>query len=114
MIKLKDLLFEQEEEKKIHPLVSNWKHEKAQKYASVLIEKYGEPDTKGDEMLLWKDVELIDEKTYEYKLENFINYILSMNTLNTLIQQTILIMSIQQLKYHKYKLKMVSQQLTLI
>ena len=67
MIKLKDLLFEQDE-KKIHPLVSNWKHEKAQKYASVLIEKYGEPDTKGDEMLLWKDVELIDEKTYEYKV----------------------------------------------
>ena len=67
MIKLKDLLFEQEE-KKIHPLVSNWKHEMAQKYASVLIEKYGEPDTKGDEMLLWKDVELIDEKTYEYKV----------------------------------------------
>tara|TARA_Y100001938_G_C7930456_1_gene349073 strand:- start:45 stop:572 length:528 start_codon:yes stop_codon:yes gene_type:complete len=69
LIKLKDLLFEQEEEKKIHPLVSNWKHEKAQKYASILIEKYGEPDTKGDEMLLWKDVELIDEKTYEYKVK---------------------------------------------
>ena len=39
MIKLKSLLFE-EEEKKIHPLVSNWKHKKAQKYASILIEKY--------------------------------------------------------------------------
>jgi len=67
MIKLKDLLFEQEE-KKIHPLVSNWKHKKAQSEASLLIEKYGEPDTKGDEMLLWKDVNLIDEKKYKYKV----------------------------------------------
>ena len=41
MIKLKDLLFEQEE-KKIHPLVSNWENEKAQKYASLLIDKYGD------------------------------------------------------------------------
>jgi len=68
MIKLKDLLFEQEE-KKIHPLVSNWKHEMAQKEASFLIDKYGEPDTKGDEMLLWKDVTLIDEEKYEYKVK---------------------------------------------
>ena len=67
MIKLKDLLFEQEE-KKIHSLVSNWKHEMAQKYASVLIEKYGEPDVKGGKMLLWKDVELIDEEKYKYKV----------------------------------------------
>ena len=67
MIKLKSLLFEQEE-KKIHPLVSNWKHEMAQKEASFLIEKYGEPDTKGDEMLLWKDVTLIDEEKYKYKV----------------------------------------------
>ena len=37
MIKLKSLLFEQEE-KKIHSLVSNWKNKKAQEYASVLIE----------------------------------------------------------------------------
>ncbi len=69
MIKLKDLLFEQKEEKKIHPLVSNWKHEKAQKYASLLIEKYGEPKVKGDEMLLWEDVKLIDEETYQYKVK---------------------------------------------
>ena len=68
MIKLKDLLFEQEQQK-IHPLVSNWKHEKAQNYASVLIEKYGEPKVKGDEMLLWEDVELIDEETYQYKVK---------------------------------------------
>jgi len=68
MIKLKDLLFEQDE-KKIHPLVSNWKHEKAQKYASVLIEKYGEPKVKGDEMLLWEDVDLIDEENYQYKVK---------------------------------------------
>ena len=42
MIKLKDLLFEQEEEKKIHSLVSNWENEMAQKYASILIDKYGD------------------------------------------------------------------------
>ena len=68
MIKLKSLLFEQEE-KKIHSLVSNWEHEKAQVYASVLIEKYGEPDVKGGKMLLWKDVELIDEENYQYKVK---------------------------------------------
>jgi len=67
LIKLKDLLFEQEE-KKIHSLVSNWKNKKAQEYASVLIEKYGEPKVKGDEMLLWEDVKLIDEKKYKYKI----------------------------------------------
>ena len=68
VIKLKDLLFEQEE-KKIHPLVSNWEHEKAQVYASVLIEKYGEPDVKGGKMLLWKDVDLINEENYQYKVK---------------------------------------------
>tara|TARA_B100000965_G_scaffold302468_1_gene261133 strand:- start:453 stop:1259 length:807 start_codon:yes stop_codon:yes gene_type:complete len=68
MIKLKDLLFEQEE-KKINSLVSNWEHEKAQVYASVLIEKYGEPDVKGGKMLLWKDVDLIDEENYQYKVK---------------------------------------------
>ena len=67
MIKLKSLLFE--EEKKIHSLVSNWKNKKAQEYASVLIEKYGEPKVKGDEMLLWEDVELIDEEKYQYKVK---------------------------------------------
>ena len=56
MIKLKSLLFEQEE-RKIHPLVSNWENEKAQKYASILIEKYGEwivykpPLNKGNSVL---------------------------------------------------------------
>ena len=68
MIKLKSLLFEQEE-KQIHPLVSNWENEKAQKYASILIEKYGEPKVKGKKMLLWEDLELIDEETYEYKVK---------------------------------------------
>ena len=68
MIKLKDLLFEQEQQK-IHSLVSNWEHEKAQVYASVLIEKYGEPDVKGGKMLLWKDVDLIDEENYQYKVK---------------------------------------------
>ena len=68
MIKLKSLLIEEKKEQKIHSLVSNWKNKKAQEYASVLIEKYGEPDTKGDEMLLWKDVNLIDEKKYKYKV----------------------------------------------
>ena len=68
MIKLKSLLFEQEE-RKIHPLVSNWENEKAQKYASILIEKYGEPKIKGKKMLLWEDLELIDEETYEYKVK---------------------------------------------
>ena len=69
MIKLKSLLFEQEEERKIHPLVSNWENEKAQKYASILIEKYGEPKVKGKKMLLWEDLELIDEEKYEYKVK---------------------------------------------
>ena len=68
MIKLKDLLFEQEE-KKIQPHVSNWENEKAQKYASILIEKYGEPKIKGKKMLLWENLELIDEETYEYKVK---------------------------------------------
>ena len=68
MIKLKDLLFEQEE-KQIHELVSHWKNEKAQKYASLLIEKYGEPETKGEEMILWKDVTLIDEEKYKYEIK---------------------------------------------
>ena len=68
MIKLKSLLFEQEE-RKIHPLVSNWENEKAQKYASILIEKYGEPKVKGKKMLLWEDLELIDEEKYEYKVK---------------------------------------------
>ena len=68
MIKLKSLLFEQKE-KKIHPFVSNWKNKKAQAYASILIEKYGEPKIKGKKMLLWEDLELIDEETYEYKVK---------------------------------------------
>ena len=68
MIKLKSLLFE-EEEKKIHPLVSNWENQKAQSYASVLIEKYGEPKIKGGKMLLWEDITLIDEEKYQYKVK---------------------------------------------
>ena len=69
MIKLKSLLFEQEE-KQIHRLVSTWRNKKAQEYASLLIDKYGEPDTKGDEMLLWKNVKLIDEENYKYQIKN--------------------------------------------
>tara|TARA_B100000902_G_C26967959_1_gene743835 strand:- start:86 stop:613 length:528 start_codon:yes stop_codon:yes gene_type:complete len=69
MIKLKQLLKEEEKEQKIHPLVSHWKSEKAQKYASLMIEKYGEPETKGEEMVLWKDVTLIDEERYKYKIK---------------------------------------------
>ena len=69
MIKLKSLLFEQEEEKQIHKLVSVWKNKKAQAYASVLIEKYGEPKVKGERMLLWEDVTLIDEEKYQYKVK---------------------------------------------
>ena len=68
MIKLKSLIVEQEEQK-IHSLVSKWKNKKAQEYASVLIEKYGTPDVKGDEMLLWEDVDLIDEEKYQYKVK---------------------------------------------
>ena len=67
MIKLKSLLFE--EEQKIHSLVSNWKNKKAQEYASVLIDTYGEPKVKGDKMLLWEDVTLIDEEKYQYKVK---------------------------------------------
>ena len=68
MIKLKSLLFEQEEQK-IHNLVSNWKNKKAQDYASKLIEKYGEPDVKGGEMLLWEKLKLVDEENYKYKVK---------------------------------------------
>ena len=69
MIKLKSLIVEQKEKQKIHKLVSNWKNKKAQEYASVLVEKYGEPKVKGDEMLLWEDVKLIDEEKYKYKVK---------------------------------------------
>ena len=69
MIKLKSLIIEQEEEKKIHSLVSNWENKKAQEYASLLIDKYGEPNVKGGKMLLWRDVELIDEEKYKYKVK---------------------------------------------
>ena len=68
MIKLKSLLFEQEE-KQIHKLVSTWRNKKAQEYASVLIDKYGEPKVAGDEMLLWEDIDLIDEEKYQYKVK---------------------------------------------
>ena len=73
MIKLKDLLFEQEE-KKIHPKVSHWKNEMAQKYESIFLEKYGDNGEKyntiiGDDMIMWEDVELIDEEKYEYKVK---------------------------------------------
>ena len=66
MIKLKSLLFE---EVKIHNLVQNWLNKKAQDYASQLIDKYGEPKVKGDKMLLWEDVTLIDEEKYQYKVK---------------------------------------------
>ena len=69
MIKLKSLLIEEKQEQKIHSLVSKWKNKKAQEYASVLIEKYGTPDVKGGEMLLWEDVDLIDEEKYQYKVK---------------------------------------------
>jgi hypothetical protein len=69
MIKLKSLIIEQEEKTKIHKLVSNWKNKKAQEYASVLIEKYGEPNVKGGEMLLWEDLKLVDEEKYKYKVK---------------------------------------------
>jgi hypothetical protein len=66
VIKLKSLLFE---EVKIHNLVQNWLNKKAQDYASQLIDKYGEPKVKGDKMLLWEDVTLIDEEKYQYKVK---------------------------------------------
>ena len=56
-------------EQKIHSLVSNWKNKKAQEYASVLVEKYGEPKVKGSKMLLWEDINLIDEEKYQYKVK---------------------------------------------
>jgi len=65
MIKLKSLLFE---EVKIHNLVQNWSNEDAQNYASQLIEKYGEPKVKGEKMLLWENVDLIDEEQYKYSV----------------------------------------------
>ena len=72
MIKLKSLLFEEEE--KIHSKVSHWKNKKAQKYASVLLDKYGDDGEKydtifSDSMILWKDVKLIDEEKYQYKVK---------------------------------------------
>jgi len=66
VIKLKSLLFE---EVKIHNLVQNWLNKKAQDYASQLIDNYGEPKVKGDKMLLWEDVTLIDEEKYQYKVK---------------------------------------------
>ena len=69
MIKLKSLIVEQKEKQKIHKLVSNWKNKKAQEYASLLIDKYGEPNVKGGEMLLWENVKLIDEEKYKYKVK---------------------------------------------
>ena len=68
MIKLKSLLIEQEEEKKVHELVSHWENKKAQEYASLMIEKYGEPDAKGKKIVSWNNVTLIDEEKYEYKV----------------------------------------------
>ena len=73
MIKLKSLIIEQEEEKKIHPKVSHWKNKKAQEYASLLLNKYGDDGEKydtvfGDSMIMWKDVDLIDEEKYKYKV----------------------------------------------
>ncbi len=68
MIKLKSLIVEVEKQK-INKLVSNWKNKKAKEYASVLIEKYGTPDVKGGEMLLWENVKLIDEEKYQYKVK---------------------------------------------
>ena len=73
MIKLKSLIIEQEEEKKIHPKVSHWKNKKAQEYASLLLNKYGDDGEKydtvfGDSMIMWKDVNLIDEEKYKYKV----------------------------------------------
>ena len=67
LIKLKSLIFE--EKTKVHSLVSNWKKKKAQDYASKLIEKYGEPDVKGGEMLLWEKLKLVDEENYKYKVK---------------------------------------------
>ena len=74
MIKLKSLIVEQEEKQKIHKLVSNWKNKKAQKYASVLLDKYGDDGEKydtifGDSMIMWKNVKLIDEEKYQYKVK---------------------------------------------
>ena len=72
MIKLKSLIFEKEisiHKIDIHKLVSNWKNKKAQDYASKLIEKYGEPDVKGGEMLLWEKLKLVDEENYKYKVK---------------------------------------------
>ena len=68
MIKLKSLLFE-EEKTKIHSLVSKWKYDKAKDYASKLIEKYGLPKVKGEKMLLWENLNLIDEDNYQYKIK---------------------------------------------
>mgnify|MGYP003131325662 CR=1 FL=1 len=66
MIKLKSLLFE---EVKIHNFVQNWSNKDAQDYASQLIEKYGEPKVKGKQMLLWEDVNLINEEKYKYSVK---------------------------------------------
>ena len=67
MIKLKSLLLEKVE---THDLVKNWKHDKAQNFASVLIDKYGEPDVKGGRLLMWRDLKLIDEENYNYKIKD--------------------------------------------
>ena len=71
MIKLKSLLFEEKtpDHLPVPDYISNWKNDKAKAYAAVLIHKYGEPKVKGEKMLLWEDVTLIDEEKYEYKVK---------------------------------------------
>ena len=71
MIKLKSLLFEEKtpDHLPVPDYISNWKNDKAKAYAAVLIHKYGEPKIKGGKMLLWEDLELIDEEKYQYKVK---------------------------------------------
>ncbi len=71
MIKLKSLLFEEKtpDHLPVPDYISNWKNDKAKAYAAVLIHKYGEPKVKGERMLLWEDVTLIDEEKYKYKVK---------------------------------------------
>ena len=62
MIKLKKILLEALNS-------DNFKNKKAREYASTLMDTYGPPDVKGDAMLLWNDVTLIDEEKYKYKIK---------------------------------------------
>ena len=41
-------------EEKAADSIKNWKYDDAQDYAEYLVERYGEPDIVGNDMLVWE------------------------------------------------------------